>query len=256
MIETVIAHAKKDIGLEEVPRGSNRHPRIQLSLRNCGLSGAYPWCCSIAVTWIRECFPALPILMTADCDALLAHGREKKIIYSTPKAGDIFLRLASRFDANHAGLVISDNFDTIEGNTNPGGSREGYGVFERKRPITDSYVFYRWSELAESPLHQSPNIVQLVKVSLPNGKIFTKAERDEDGLVIVPARSFYSILKNVSLESTYDDITFDKNVIVEGSPMETTKIINNVGWCGVRELCASLGYEVIYNEKLNQVFVS
>jgi hypothetical protein len=40
----------------------------------------------------------------------------------------------------HAGLVIDvagDHIVTIEGNTNQGGSREGFGVFRRdSRPIT------------------------------------------------------------------------------------------------------------------------
>jgi hypothetical protein len=255
----VIAHAKKDLGLEENPRGSNKHPRIQQSLRNCGLNGAYPWCCSIAVTWVHECYPSIPIRMTADCDALLAHGRSAKIIYSTPKSGDIFLRLASRFDANHAGLVTSDDFDTIEGNTNPGGSREGYGVFERQRPITDSYVFYRWVELLpDAEPQQLPNLVRLMKIRLPDGKFFAKAEKHND-LVIVPVRAFYAILNNISLEATYDVIEFDnktKNIVVKGIQMNSTRILGDTGWCGVRELCESLGYEVEFNNTLNQVFVS
>ncbi len=259
MEEKVIAHAKKDLGLEEVPRGSNRHPRIQQSLRNCGLNGTYPWCCSIAVTWVPEFYPTIPILMTADCDALLAHGRNEKIIFKKPKVGDIFLRLASRFDANHAGLVTSDEFDTIEGNTNPGGSREGYGVFERKRPITDSYVFYRWAELLpDATAQQTPNIVRLINVRLPNGRFFAKAEKHND-VVLVPVRPFYAMLKGIALEATYDVVTFDnvtKNVVVAGMQMKSTQLIDSGGWCGVRELCEGLGYEVDFESTLSQIFIS
>ena len=44
----------------------------------------------------------------------------------------------------HAGLVIevgADHIITIEGNTNPGGSSDGFGVFRRdSRPLTTSVL--------------------------------------------------------------------------------------------------------------------
>jgi hypothetical protein len=53
--------------------------------------------------------------------------------------GDIFI-LAYAHGAGHTGIVekvTGDSIITIEGNTNGGGSREGIGVFSRRRKISE-----------------------------------------------------------------------------------------------------------------------
>jgi hypothetical protein len=54
--------------------------------------------------------------------------------------GSIFLSLKSEGDWNHTGIVIAaenEIFHTIEGNTNYGGSRNGYAALRRIRGNDD-----------------------------------------------------------------------------------------------------------------------
>jgi hypothetical protein len=73
---------------------------------------------------------------------------------SSPMAhvGDLFVLYYQRKGRyGHVGLVASllpnNQFLSIEGNTNAGGSREGYGVFKRERAVTDRCKFIRWAAL-------------------------------------------------------------------------------------------------------------
>ena len=41
--------------------------------------------------------------------------------------------------------VETDGIATVEGNTNPAGGRDGYGVFARRRSSSLLYRFVRWA---------------------------------------------------------------------------------------------------------------
>lgn len=83
--------------------------------------------------------------LTYSCDTVGSKGLEKKIlsrytaIRNNPgvaKPGDIFLLQKSSFDWTHTGIITAvddDTFETIEGNTNLGGSRNGNAVLRRVR---------------------------------------------------------------------------------------------------------------------------
>jgi hypothetical protein len=77
----------------------------------------------------------------------------------------VFLVQASRSDAVHTGYVRRDNgdgtFASWEGNSNGGGSREGWIVVEREERQVDpagAYFcsFVRWSELLGDVIHAVP----------------------------------------------------------------------------------------------------
>lgn len=155
-IAAFFAAARADIGVSEVPPGSNRGPRIEQMLALCGLGGGYPWCAAAVSQWGTDALgKAWPMPLTADCDVLLDFARRKGILSALPEPGDIFLRLKSPDDANHTGIVTAVNgraFDTVEGNTNRAGSREGTCVLARSRSLDDghSYVFARWARLVDT----------------------------------------------------------------------------------------------------------
>jgi hypothetical protein len=104
-----------------------------------------------------------PLPATASCYMLGAFAKERGVLREAPAAGDVFLlwnvRLA-RFA--HTGVVARlreegktpggdpwFDCDTIEGNTDAGGSREGDGVMRRVRrfypKVGDRFI--RWAEL-------------------------------------------------------------------------------------------------------------
>lgn len=153
-IKKVLDQARKDLGMVESPRGSNRGKRVEEMLATTGLGGGWPWCAAATSTWGKEALGASwPVPITADCDVILAWARKNKCLYTTPEVGDLGLRLArgDRSDAQHVFLVTSAGlpYSTIEGNTNNDGSAEGYGVFELQRGgrgDNKEYVYVRWVE--------------------------------------------------------------------------------------------------------------
>jgi hypothetical protein len=158
MRDLVIDIAASQIGVVEQPRGSNRGPEVDVFIRTTGLNPAedsFPWCVCF-LYWVFEQAAKVkgtenPLPKTAGVIALWNLGRhtEAQVVRKseataqTVEPGMIF-HLDLGGGKGHAGLVIEvrgDRIITIEGNTNPGGSSDGFGVFRRdSRPITTSVL--------------------------------------------------------------------------------------------------------------------
>ena len=154
MRDLVIDIAASQIGVVEQPRGSNRGPEVDVYIRTTGLNPAddsFPWCVCF-LYWVFEQAAKIkrtqnPLPKTAGVIALWNLGRhtEAQVVRKSEannrnvEPGMIFM-LDLGGGKGHAGLVIGvegDHIITIEGNTNPGGSSDGFGVFRRAaRPIT------------------------------------------------------------------------------------------------------------------------
>jgi hypothetical protein len=132
----------------EEPRGSNRGPEVDIYIRTTGMDPAadsYPWCVCF-LYWVFDQAAKVkgipnPLPKTAGVISLWNLGRrtEAQVVRKSEataqnvKPGMIF-HLDLGNGKGHAGLVIGvagDQIITIEGNTNLGGSRDGYGVFRR-----------------------------------------------------------------------------------------------------------------------------
>ena len=168
LLKGVIDVAVSQIGIMENPLGSNRGPEVDDYLRRVGVnpaSGSFAWCAAFVYFCFDEACKAMtppttnPAVKTA---GVLDHwvaadkvARAKRISASeaqeTPslvKPGMAFFIRTSDVHG-HCGMVEKvqgGNLTTIEGNTNPGGSREGIGVFRREaRTILNinlGYVLY------------------------------------------------------------------------------------------------------------------
>jgi len=144
----VIDIAASQIGVVEHPRGSNRGPEVDVYIRTTGLDPAadsMPWCVCF-LYWVFEQAAKIkhidnPLPKTAGVISLWKLGRrtEAQVVTKsdataeTVQPGMIFL-LDLGGGKGHAGLVIEvrgARIITIEGNTNRGGSRDGFGVFRR-----------------------------------------------------------------------------------------------------------------------------
>ncbi len=144
--------AATQIGVRE--HGRNRGPEINAYWRDIGMEAgglnlkpvgiAKPWCAVFVSAMVKRASDALgipvPIHLTAGC----FHLDEQAPPYmrsSVPAAGAIFLLNGHR----HTGFVESVNQDgsctTIEGNTSPGGSVEGDGVYRRTRSRSEMLCF-------------------------------------------------------------------------------------------------------------------
>jgi len=151
--DTVVAIAEQHVA--EHPRevgGANRGPWVRLYMD--GNEGdPWLWCAGFA-TYILEAAAKAhkqksPLPRTFSCDtigmaALHAGTLDRNAIAATARAGDFFLIPKTKFDWVHVGIVAGSSngvLDTIEGNTNDTGSREGFEACQRTRaPATVDLV--------------------------------------------------------------------------------------------------------------------
>lgn len=130
--ERALIEASSQVGVEEVPRGSNWGPRVALYLKAAGIFSPAYWCaafvtwCLVAVGVKRSSLPLLAGSTAAWIKWAQANGR----ILATPERGCLF---CWNGHIGFVGDVRKVDFDTFEGNTNTGGSRNGYKVAKRSR---------------------------------------------------------------------------------------------------------------------------
>lgn len=149
--ELVLAVARGLRFVREEPRNSNRGQAVEAMLELTGLGPGQPWCAAL-VAWVGQ--TALgkdwPLPLTASCAALGAAADAKRLLRQSPQAGDVFLiHFASLGRFAHTGFVVgvqAGAVTTLEGNTNDGGSRDGWGVFQRTRHFTVADRFIRWED--------------------------------------------------------------------------------------------------------------
>jgi hypothetical protein len=142
--------------LRERPRevgGGNRGPWVRVYMEgNDGPS--FLWCAGFASFMARQAAwhagLALPMRPTFSCDVISNDAQtEGRFIAESEIAGgavgmndlprgSFFVQRRSPTDWNHIGIVVAavdEIIETIEGNTNEGGSREGYEVCRRIRNL-------------------------------------------------------------------------------------------------------------------------
>jgi len=159
----VVAYAKKHLaaGAMEL-KGSNLGPWVRLYMK--GYEGApFAWCAGFVCFLIRQA--ALTYGMsdedmkkylpdTFSCDKLAGWGASRSKLLTVVGEGTkilpgaIFLVYRGNSDWVHTGIVISKNRDsveTIEGNTNVAGSREGICVMRRFRGLKNLHFITSYS---------------------------------------------------------------------------------------------------------------
>ena len=159
-VRIVLAVARLFLWVREAT-GRNDGAPVEAIQKSTGNKRGDAWCASFVyfvgrvLNWLGLKWP-LP--RTASCDDLLAFARRKNILRQQPQKGYLGLVMRSPTDAIHVYFVtdaMNAVHSTIEGNTNPNGGRDGYGVFERTRGKPDdptlkaglTYAFIDWPAL-------------------------------------------------------------------------------------------------------------
>lgn len=146
--DRAVMQAASQVDVEEVPRGSNWGPRVRAYLAAVKVFGPAYWCGAF-VGWccINAGIPRikLPSNMASTLNWIkwaTSHGRLK----TTPQRGMLFVWNSN--GAGHIGFVTRVNsngtFETIEGNTNNDGSRNGYKVCRRTRSVLELKRHDKW----------------------------------------------------------------------------------------------------------------
>lgn len=161
-LSTAVAHASADsarsdvaeiyrsqIGIRELT-GRNDGREVEMYLRTCGLPRGNPWCAAF-VTWVFQ-QAGVKAVVSAWSPAWFP---PDKTIYTrgakankTPQMADVFgIWFANKKRVAHVGFIDEwqpGNFcQTVEGNTNEAGSREGDGVYRKRRLKTQIYQVSR-----------------------------------------------------------------------------------------------------------------
>jgi hypothetical protein len=138
--EKLLAVATSELHVRE--NGSNEGIRVQSYLNYVGLPKGHPWCAAF-VSWVYgQSGYAYP--RTAWSPALFTKSKQIKEVAPADVLGIYFANLRR---IAHCGLVVSVSHNwvnSIEGNTNLAGSREGDGVYRKRRHIKTIYAFARW----------------------------------------------------------------------------------------------------------------
>jgi hypothetical protein len=159
LLTQAIIVARHEIGVSEVPPGSNKGPRVEEYLRSVNLGPGYSWCAAFVYWCFEQASAKLnrvnPLPKTASC---MNHWTKTKgVKIETAQAmvntkliepGSIFIIKRKNWQG-HTGIVtgIHDGYiQTIEGNTNAFYSAEGHGVLELQRKIeTINVGFIKYS---------------------------------------------------------------------------------------------------------------
>jgi len=146
--QMVAAYAKQHLKQHPLEvGGQNRGPWVRLYMN--GQEGAqWPWCAGFVSYLLKQAGTSLgvrvPFGTSPSCDVLACNAKAKGIFLAESKISDptsippgsIFLSRRTPADWVHTGIAVRADagvMHTIEGNTNDGGSREGYEVCARLR---------------------------------------------------------------------------------------------------------------------------
>lgn len=154
---TAVECAKDCIGLHEGP-GNTGHA-INLIQRSASIPSGSPWCAAF-VNWCAEYAsvvhnkksPLEDVPFQGYVQSYYAWAKRCDLIVPDPFPGALFLRYSqSQNRHNHMGFVYLGprytRFNTIEGNTNLDGHREGTSVLIRERDrATGTYTFVDWTK--------------------------------------------------------------------------------------------------------------
>lgn len=147
-VRLVIQRALADVGICEIPPGSNRSGVIDGYNDLAGVAHGSYWCASALGAWYRDAGLRVPSGY-ASCDNWLRWGKVEGTWVTTPQLGAAVLYGVGE-DAQHIGIVVRIDplVLTVEGNTSIGGqfSRNGVAVDlkEVNRARLLGYIIPTW----------------------------------------------------------------------------------------------------------------
>ena len=126
--------------------GRNDGERVEAYLKTTGLGKGYPWCGAF-VNWVFIQAGVRP-RAASPAQARSWFPKERLVERHAARQGDLFsLYYNSLGRIGHVGFIDQvgeSSYITVEGNTNEAGSREGQGVYRKRRMKRSVYSVARW----------------------------------------------------------------------------------------------------------------
>lgn len=149
LADNALKIAKSQIGKQEIPKGSNAGTDVEKYLKSVGLGKGYSWCMAFVYWCFLEASIQTKLKNTLKkTGGVLAQWNsiDAKYKKQEPQTGDVFIMDFGK-GQGHTGFVEkilpNGKIQTIEGNTNDDGSREGYEVCRRTRNLSTIKGFIR-----------------------------------------------------------------------------------------------------------------
>jgi hypothetical protein len=137
------------LGVRELT-GNNDGVTVETYLRSVGLTKGNPWCAAFVKWSFLQAGYSPPITgwsPTAFNENNVVYNGKR--ILKQPQAGDVGVlwfprlqRIAHTYFYDYG--INSSVYSSVEGNTNEAGSREGDGVYRKKRSYRATYRISRW----------------------------------------------------------------------------------------------------------------
>ena len=139
----VLAVVARYLHVREVPPGSNRSPEIDRWLRAVGSPLGSPWCAAFVLGCLKESGDTRKVVRSGRVQVMVDGGAVLPATQAVP--GDMvvfwFTKLGRYAHIAFVERVEGNVLVTVEGNTiadgATGDSREGWGVFGKRRTISD-----------------------------------------------------------------------------------------------------------------------
>jgi len=138
------------IGVRE-STGHNDGDQVEKYLRSAGMEKGNPWCAAFVNYCLQQCnietvsAPAWSPSWFAD--ARCYYKRGSKGVFECQTADVFGIYFSNKGRVAHVGFIDDQDGDyviTVEGNTNEAGSREGDGVYRKRRPKRTIYALSRY----------------------------------------------------------------------------------------------------------------
>jgi hypothetical protein len=137
------------IGVKELT-GHNDGVMVEKYLQSVNLSKGNPWCAAFVSWSFKQAGYSPPITgwspTAFNKDNIVYNGQR---IIKQPQPGDVFVLWFPKLKRiAHTGFydfdINSSVYSSVEGNTNEEGSREGDGIYRKKRSYRATYRISRW----------------------------------------------------------------------------------------------------------------
>lgn len=139
--QAIVRRAMCDIGIVEMPPGSNRSQRIDEYVRAVGSPVGSRWCAAALAAWWRECGATVPPTDGGSCNRWMTWSKQRGAWTAMPRPGSAVV-YGSNGVAVHVGVIVRAEpvLLSVEANTSIAGGLVVNGIAVALKQVGTSRV--------------------------------------------------------------------------------------------------------------------